>query len=137
MKKKYRDLMWSKSKNKYYFDKNGAGPTLLQTFYSSFEDQETLDMDDLNIREINLYIWPSTNLRQLSRLMMKIFENRQKKQNVFFEFSLGFPIEESVEFTLKKIGIVSTKWKGADDLKTLDSCGFVAGDFLDVTICVI
>jgi histone deacetylase complex subunit SAP18 len=97
--------------------------------------------------ELQIYTWLDCTLRELSSLIKDV-NVESRKRGVEFRFSVGmffrlvwlfnFPVSvtphpRSSRFILNDVGVVTNGERGNDDSKTLSSCNFAIGDYIDVS----
>ncbi|TKR67518.1 hypothetical protein L596_023663 [Steinernema carpocapsae] len=83
--------------------------------------------------ELQIYTWMDCSLRELTALIKDV-NTDARVRGTNFEFAIVSPDPRTPRFILREIGNTTSGLRGVDDNKTLSSCKYVVGDYIDVAI---
>lgn len=99
--------------------------------------------------ELQIYTWLDCTLRELSTLIKDV-NVESRKRGGEFRFAVGLfnkflanlhfsilvtPHPRSSRFIINDVGVITNGERGNDDTKSLQSCNFAIGDYIDVSAC--
>ncbi|CAL1261251.1 unnamed protein product [Larinioides sclopetarius] len=116
-------------------DREHTCPLLLRIFISSGRHNSVSDFSRGRVpeNEFQVHTWMDASLKELTQLVQAI-NTESRRKDTYFDFALVFPDTRSSGYRMRDIGSTCSGQKGPDDEKTLTSCRFQIGDFLDIAI---
>jgi len=120
---------------KFVVQREKVCPVLVRVFtkVGSHHRSEEYDLRGKNPKdELQIYTWRDANLRELTNLVKEV-NPLVRRRTTELSFAFVYP-DKRGQMVLREVGKIHSVKKGEDDLKTLDSLHFEAGDFLDVAI---
>lgn len=127
-------------------DRETKCPLLLRVFCATSRHNSISDYNKGKVptNELQIYTWKDASLKELTSLVREV-NTESRRKGTFFDFALIYPSPSSrgnfqrqtnqfMDYISKEIGTTVSGRKGVDDSKTLQQCGFVIGDYLDISI---
>ncbi|KAF8785518.1 histone deacetylase complex subunit SAP18-like [Argiope bruennichi] len=110
-------------------------PMLLRIFVSSGRHNSVNDFSRGRVpgNEFQVHTWMDVTLKELTQLI-QVADKETRRKDTYFDFALVFPDTRGTGYRMRDIGSTCSGQKGADDEKTLTSCRFQLGDYLDIAI---
>lgn len=127
-------------------DRETKCPLLLRVFCATSRHNGLSDYNKGKVptNELQIYTWKDASLKELTSLVREVNPESRRK-GTFFDFALVYPspasrgsyqrsVNQFMDYQTKDIGTTVSGRKGVDDSKSLAQCGFVIGDYLDISI---
>uniref|UniRef100_A0AC35G0D0 Histone deacetylase complex subunit SAP18 n=1 Tax=Panagrolaimus sp. PS1159 TaxID=55785 RepID=A0AC35G0D0_9BILA len=124
------------SKADKVIDREKVCPLLLRIFVANMRHNPIQEYKNGSVpqhNELQIYTWMDCTLRELM-FCIKDVNIDSRRKGTTFEFAIVTPDFRSNRMNFKTIGITTHGQKGVDDTKTLASCKFQIGDYIDVAI---
>uniref|UniRef100_A0A914Z136 18 kDa Sin3-associated polypeptide n=1 Tax=Panagrolaimus superbus TaxID=310955 RepID=A0A914Z136_9BILA len=117
-------------------DREKVCPLLLRIFVTNMRHNPIQEYKGGSVpshNELQIYTWMDCTLRELMFCIKDVNVDSRRKGTTF-DFAIVTPDFRSNRMNFKSIGITTHGFKGVDDNKTLASCKFQVGDYIDVAI---
>jgi len=116
-------------------DREKVCPLLLRIFCASGRHNPITDYarGSTPMNELQIYTWMDCTLRELVALIKDVNVDSRKK-GTEFKFSVVAPHPRNPRFVMNDVGVLINGSRGLEDTKTLATCKFEVGDYIDVAI---
>ncbi|KAG8200537.1 hypothetical protein JTE90_000610 [Oedothorax gibbosus] len=116
-------------------DREKTCPLLLRVFLNNNRHHSTSEFFKGNVppNELQIYTWMDATLKELTTLVKEVNPDSRRK-GTYFDFALVWPEVRGPGYRMREIGRTISGEKFQDDNKTLESCNFQIGDYLDIAI---
>ncbi|CAL1271458.1 unnamed protein product [Larinioides sclopetarius] len=116
-------------------DREKTCPLLLRVFLNNARHHSLGEFVRGNVppNELQIYTWMDATLKELTNLVKEVNPDARRK-GTYFDFALVFPEARGPGYRMREIGRTCSGEKFPDDNKTLASCRFQIGDYLDIAI---
>uniref|UniRef100_T1JKW2 Histone deacetylase complex subunit SAP18 n=1 Tax=Strigamia maritima TaxID=126957 RepID=T1JKW2_STRMM len=116
-------------------DREKTCPLLLRVFCNTGRHHNLSEYSRGNVpaNELQIYTWMDATLKELTNLVKEVNPDTRRK-GTSFDFALVFPDVRGPGYRMRDIGTTCSGQKGADVLKSLGSCRFQVGDYLDIAV---
>uniref|UniRef100_A0AC34GS31 Histone deacetylase complex subunit SAP18 n=1 Tax=Panagrolaimus sp. ES5 TaxID=591445 RepID=A0AC34GS31_9BILA len=124
------------SKADKVIDREKVCPLLLRIFVTNMRHNPIQEYKGGSVpqhNELQIYTWMDCTLRELM-FCIKDVNIDSRRKGTTFDFAIVTPDFRSNRMNFKSVGITTHGFKGVDDNKTLASCKFQIGDYIDVAI---
>ncbi|XP_054708317.1 histone deacetylase complex subunit SAP18-like [Uloborus diversus] len=116
-------------------DREKTCPLLLRVFLNNGRHHSLGEFIRGNVpsNELQIYTWLDATLKELTNLVKEVNPDSRRK-GTYFDFALVYPDVRGPGYRMRDIGTTCSGQKGPDDNKSLSSCRFKIGDYLDIAI---